>query len=359
MGTEFDQLYTDVISQALLKLQSNHHQDWCLPRAIAYQPSLSGTKRKANDEVDLPTILKHLAAAEEKAPQVKQLNLRWVKEVDQEDCEHQHSSKDSCHCHEITEPWDHHISNSARHPRKLQVSSSEYKPTNFIIPPGASFYHADCALSMPFHTAVRKQARSEQTASRFECIVIDPPWPNSSVSRARRSGYVTAPTMWDIRQMVFDMDIDVLLADNGLIAVWITNKPAVRNLVLGEDGFFESWGVTLEEEWLWVKTTRSGVPVSPLNALWRKPYEVLLLGRKQPREQPNDDSDSQSIRRRVIAGVPDLHSRKPCLKELIDPLMPRHSNGRTLEVFARYLIADWWSWGNETLKFNHERCWIC
>ena len=47
-----------------------------------------------------------------------------------------------------------------------------------------------------------------------------------------------------MRALLFEMDIDVLLAKNGFVGSWITNKPAVRELVLGEDGLFESWGVS-------------------------------------------------------------------------------------------------------------------
>ena len=61
--------------------------------------------------------------------------------------------------------------------------------------------------------------------------------------------------------------------------------------------------------------------------------------------------------RRVIASVPDFHSRKPCLKELIEPLMAERADYRALEVFARNLVAGWWSWGDECTKFNEESFW--
>ena len=55
--------------------------------------------------------------------------------------------------------------------------------------------------------------------------------------------------------------------------------------------------------------------------------------------------------------VPDLHSRKPCLKELIETLLLDANHYRALEVFARHLVAGWWSWGDECLKFNWEGNW--
>ncbi|KAJ9627941.1 hypothetical protein H2203_003160 [Taxawa tesnikishii (nom. ined.)] len=188
---------------------------------------------------------------------------------------------------------------------------------------------------------------------------MDPPWPNASVRRTKKSGnapYQVVDSLWDLGNLVFETNLDMLLAEGGLVGIWITNKPAVRDFVLGEDGIFATWGVELEEEWLWVKTTRKGEPVTAIYSLWRKPYEVLLLGRKRKHGDYAGET-TRDVTRRVIAGVPDLHSRKPCLKELIEPLMPDPSRYHALEVFARYLVSGWWSWGNEVLKFNYEGWW--
>lgn len=144
----------------------------------------------------------------------------------------------------------------------------------------------------------------------------------------------------------------MLMAETCLVGFWITNKSAVRELVVGSGGIFETWGIELEEEWIWLKTTMDGEPVSAIDSLWRKPYEILLLGRKRP-----SVSEGGTVKRRTIIGVPDLHSRKPCLKILLEPLMSDPHEYRALEVFARHLVSGWWSWGNECLKFNWRGFW--
>jgi N6-adenosine-specific RNA methylase IME4 len=161
--------------------------------------------------------------------------------------------------------------------------------------------------------------------------------------------------MWEMRELLFDTKIELLMADNCLLGIWITNKPAVRDLVLGDEGLFACWAIELVEEWVWLKTTLHGEPVSPLEALWRKPYEVLLLGRKRPPNRQN--AFTEDVKKRVIIAVPDLHSRKPCLKELIEPLMLDPKEYSALEVFARHLVTGWWSWGNENIKFNWTGYW--
>ncbi|KAK0939510.1 hypothetical protein LTR29_008879 [Friedmanniomyces endolithicus] len=196
----------------------------------------------------------------------------------------------------------------------------------------------------------------------FDFILLDPPWPNHSVKRTHKtagSTYNTAANLRDVEDLLLGMDLDMLMADECLIGVWITNKQAIRALILDEGGLFDSWGVQLVEEWIWVKTTVQGKPVTPIDGLWRKPYEVLLLGRNQKSNCSHNTSGSAEvdIRRRVLMGVPDLHSRKPCLKELVEPLLSSNESYRALEVFARYLVAGWWSWGNECIKFNSGECW--
>lgn len=132
----------------------------------------------------------------------------------------------------------------------------------------------------------------------------------------------------------------------------------------GDRGLFAHWGVQLAEEWVWVKTTVKGELVFDLEGGWRRPWEVLLVGR-----QHSEGSGQGEVKRRIIAGVPDLHSRKPNLKGLFEKLFFKEElrNGEdkvgektyeALEIFARNLTAGWWSWGDEVLKFQGKECWV-
>lgn len=66
--------------------------------------------------------------------------------------------------------------------------------------------------------------------------------------------------------------------------------------------------------------------------------------------------------RRVIAAVPDLHSRKPNLKSILENVFFTETGQlqsySALEVFARNLTAGWWAAGNEVLRFNERECWV-
>ena len=218
----------------------------------------------------------------------------------------------------------------------------------YRIPPRASFFLGDCSNGSAFHAFFRSLNRP-----KFDFILMDPPWPNASVRRTHKtagSTYGIMQTMQETQDLLAGLRLPLLMADDCLVGVWITNKEAVRELVLGENGLFETWGVTLVEEWLWLKVTTTGEPILPLDSAWRKPYEVLLLGRKGSAQPPGPP------KRRVAVSVPDLHSRKPCLRSLIEPSMAKAGYG-ALEIFARHLVAGWCSWGNECIKFNETSNW--
>ncbi|QDS74587.1 hypothetical protein FKW77_008314 [Venturia effusa] len=235
-------------------------------------------------------------------------------------------------------------------------SSSKPTPTLFHIPPLSTHILSDCADPSYLRTAVRESLTTTNNLRVFDFILLDPPWPNASAKR--KSSYSTVSQLRALKRLLLDMDLDTYIPPSGYVGIWITNAPSVRNLVLGEDGLFEAWNLTLVEEWIWVKTTRYGEPVTSVHGVWRKPYEVLLLGRAPAnRLAIAAESGTERVVKRVMFGCPDWHSRKPCLKVLIEGLQMVKRDGRVLEIFARHLVAGWWSWGDEVLKFNWEGYW--
>jgi N6-adenosine-specific RNA methylase IME4 len=182
-------------------------------------------------------------------------------------------------------------------------------------------------------------------APKFDLVLLDPPWPNRSARRKRSYGISYGST--EIKALLSSIPIVDHQTEDGLVGIWVTNKAAFREMVLG---LFEEWGVHLVEEWIWLKVTSSSEPISELGSRWRKPYEILLVGRKGA---PSDGG----VTRRVLIGVPDLHSRKPNLKSLFQQVMKKEKY-EALEIFARNLTAGWWAWGDEALKFQGAEYWI-
>jgi len=249
--------------------------------------------------------------------------------------------------------WDGFFRNTQTSPLQLSItdlfdkSSLQYR---FFVPSQATFLLGDCCDSSSFRAAVREQ----KSLRRFDFILMDPPWPNASARR--KNNYSRASSWREMKKLILEMDLETYIAPNGYIAIWSTNSRSGRELVLGPGGIFEQLNVALVEEWIWAKTTVSGEPVSPLDGLWKKPFETLLVA-KAPANSLSGAHPPAEVKRRVIFAVPDMHSRKPCLKNLIEEMLPEAKQDSVLEIFARYLVAGWWSWGNEVLKFNWDKCW--
>ncbi|KAI2637089.1 MT-A70 family [Hypomontagnella submonticulosa] len=183
----------------------------------------------------------------------------------------------------------------------------------------------------------------------FDLMVLDPPWPSRSVKR-KQDGYTVVYGMREAKSLLSQIPVSSHLKPDGLVAMWVTNKAAVAELLTSPGGIFSEWGLEPVGEWIWLKITSSGEPVINIEAQWRKPWERLLLARKK------GGTVKAPIPTKVIMGVPDVHSRKPNLRSLFQNILPEDYSG--LEVFARNLTAGWWSWGNEVLYFQQRHHWI-
>ncbi|GAB0137227.1 hypothetical protein EsDP_00005503 [Epichloe bromicola] len=188
------------------------------------------------------------------------------------------------------------------------------------------------------------------TAPVFRLIVLDPPWPNRS-ARRRTTKYATASNLAEMRTLLTSIPVAAHLADNGLVAVWITNKAAIPDFLASPTGgVFASWGVELAAEWTWLKITAAGEPIYDLSSVWRKPWEKILIAKRIGAPTP------PRLKSKVIVAAPDVHSRKPSLRGLFAEIL---GNTRYcgLEIFARNLTAGWWSWGDEVLYFQNKLYW--
>ena len=238
----------------------------------------------------------------------------------------------------------------------VQILSISSIPHGFRIPANASFFLTNVTpLTIEAFSKSANKLYSTPTSSanigQFDFVLLDPPWDNCSARRSRN--YATRQAVDPLE--VLESSLEPHLAPGALVACWITNKPSVRQATLK---VFESWNVEFQAQWVWLKVTVNGDPVTDLRGTWRKPYECLLLGWKRGDEDLSQDVRKDTLRPRVLVGVPDFHSRKPSVKELIEPLMIDSLSYRALEVFARTLTAGWWSLGNEVLRYSSEEYWF-
>ena len=169
---------------------------------------------------------------------------------------------------------------------------------------------------------------SNELTEKYDLIVMDPPWMNSS-SKSKYSSL-------DCYKLL-GLPLKNMLDSNGILAIWVTNNPKYHQFVLK---WFKKLNLNYTKELVWLKLSTSGKPVIPLGNPRRKPYEVLLLASCTEFETKYD----------YIASVVNEHSQKPRID--FDALVGNKLE-RKLEMFARICESGYSCWGNETIKFNH------
>ncbi|KAG7330022.1 hypothetical protein KOW79_006244 [Hemibagrus wyckioides] len=205
----------------------------------------------------------------------------------------------------------------------------------YFLPPRSRFLLSDITCLQPLICG----------GDKYDLIVLDPPWENKSVKRSNRYSFLPS-------SQLKLLPVPALSAAGCVVVTWVTNRP--RHLRFVREELYPHWGVKLLAEWLWVKVTRKGELVFPLDSPHKKPYEVLLLGRFCTNSDNTTRSEVCEIPdQRLIISVPSaLHSQKPALSAVLKPYI--RPDAKCLEMFARSLQPDWTSWGNEVIKFQHH-----
>lgn len=377
--------YKSLIEQALADIRMHVSGSWCEPRKSLTQRPQHGEAMELDDpEKELEIHMREWTASEESKGDDTAFDLQKMMASLGATSEHDataaegvtqgwvrsyYAAREATNGTEVAgtiardqlkEPCTSHFHNPETVPLRMTISKQTAQETQlgqeyrFTIPPRSTLFLGDSAHSNAFRASLRRVTDEYTLPRHFNLVLLDPPWPNRSAKR--KGAYEQVGGMPYLKKMLLSMDLDTYLEHNALVGVWITNKRALREHVLGPGGLFETWNVGLIEEWVWIKTTSNGEPMFDIDTAMRKPYEILLLGRAAPNSWTTT-THAPTIKRRVIAAVPDIHSRKPCLKELLESYLPDRSDYSALEVFSRYLVSGWTSWGNEVLKYNWDYYW--
>lgn len=309
-----DLLLGRCVEFALKDVKSVHGGPWCIPRVV-------------EDSASQDRVVKKPQAGELAAEDRERYGQPHVEHVPGKAVENVHVKT---HDHGV-------VRHAADIEAQLQARSTTTLP---YIPP----------LSTYLQGTIEATLGSFTLAPKFNLVIMDPPWPNRSARR--KKSYGLSYNTHEISALLSLIPLNNHLADDALVGIWVTNKPAFHDLLTGPNGFFEQWGLEIIEEWVWVKVTAFGDPICVVDSSWKKPYEILLLGRRRT----TDIRKTNDPKRRIIMAVPDLHSRKPNLRELLEPMLPPKYHA--LEIFSRNLTAEWWAWGDEVLKFQHAEHWI-
>ncbi|CAK9832147.1 N(6)-adenine-specific methyltransferase METTL4 [Anthophora retusa] len=214
------------------------------------------------------------------------------------------------------------------------VIISELKERRYVFPQKCRFYCYN----------VEDIANKLDLSNQYDFILLDPPWWNKSIRR-KKTRYSEASYKMMYNEDLAKIPIGKLLCSTGLIAIWCTNAPSHLHSIFND--IFPSWGITYRAKWYWIKITQAGNTICNFNfAPGKQPYELLVLGSVLNGSEINIPDG------KLLISVPSaVHSHKPPLTEVMKQYLPNEP--KCLEIFARYLLPSWTSWGLEVLKFQH------
>jgi N6-adenosine-specific RNA methylase IME4 len=208
-----------------------------------------------------------------------------------------------------------------------QVRVADANGVQVVVPAGSIFAQRD----------VREL--HQLALGRHKLIMMDPPWQNKSVSRGKRYN------MFDHTELL-KIDVPSIAdLDECVLAVWVTNRP--RYLVYLREHALPSWGFTFHACWYWLKLSKNGELVTPLDSTHRLPVETLVVAYRA-----EDALHEQRVRQRlgeqvrIVLSIPLRHSWKPPPESFFDESIVSATDKKA-ELFARELRPHWTSVGNE------------
>lgn len=179
----------------------------------------------------------------------------------------------------------------------------------------------------------------------YDVILLDPPWWNKYIRRKRKKSNDSYDMMYNTD--LLKLPVADILKDDGIVVLWCTNSQ--QNFTALER-MLEAWKLKVVSRWFWLKVTASGEPIcSFAKPPGKQPFERVFIGCSAKHSKL---AELESSNDSLIVSIPSsLHSHKPPLVELLKPFLPE--NPKCLEIFARYLLPGWTSYGLEAIKFQH------
>jgi hypothetical protein len=135
----------------------------------------------------------------------------------------------------------HVISNPLNEMKSLSILLQP--PQKFYIPGRSSF------ILDTFPSASSTLTSYSLKNSRFDLIILDPPWHNKAVSRLKTKKHLNYNTMGNMLTEI--PPVGNWLVSGGIVGIWCTNNLKMINKV--ETILFRRWGVELIAEWIWLK----------------------------------------------------------------------------------------------------------
>lgn len=174
----------------------------------------------------------------------------------------------------------------------------------------------------------------------YSAILADPPWSFQTYSANGKDR--SAERHYDVMDLaaIKALPVREIAAKRSVLFLWTTDTHLPQALEVMEAWGF--WYTTVA--FTWVKLNRgNGEPFLGMGYWTRANPEMCLMGvRGSPARR------SRSVRQLVMSPIRE-HSRKP---DEVAASIERLVDGPYCELFGRTHRPDWYSWGDETTRFD-------
>lgn len=226
---EIHDRYGILVEEALNAARDAGIKDWCLPRALRSELNDNNDMRQWQEML---SIMKSFRESEEK----NELQLSGDGSTS-----FLHNLIQAENDFRIEELHGEIISNPSDTMARLTISLTPSQ--TFYVPAHSAF------ILDTFPSASATLTSYTLNNSRFDVIILDPPWYNNSVSRLKTQKDLSYKTMDNL--LVQLPPVGNWLAAGGIIGIWCTNN--LRKINTVKTTIFKRWGVELVAEWIWLK----------------------------------------------------------------------------------------------------------
>lgn len=169
----------------------------------------------------------------------------------------------------------------------------------------------------------------------FQCVLADPPWPESGGGKIKRGADRHYPLM-ETEEIIGGFPMASICNNNAHLWMWVTNNYLREGLRA-----MDTWGFRYVTNFVWVKVTEGGEVRGGLGQYSRGAHELLLFGVRG--KLPANEGAKYADKLTVELCRRGEHSAKPeRFYEKIEAISP----GPRLELFARDVRPGWWAIGN-------------
>lgn len=171
--------------------------------------------------------------------------------------------------------------------------------TFYLIPPRCKFFNN--------RIETMKAILPPSDDSKFDFIVIDPPWRNRYIKRVKKTTLKQQGYNMMTDDEINEIPLGEYLKKSSIVVIWCTNSEAHIKAI--KEKIIIKWNLKLASTWQWIKVDTDGELFCSLDG-GKKPFEQIFIATHRDNE---DELASLRNDLLIFSQPSSIHSHKPPL----------------------------------------------